>query len=112
MSVCLFCLSVLSVCFVCLSVLSVCLFCLSVCFVCLSFLSVCLPVAEGEVQDLRLCLKSADKELKEVKEERREETRAREVKIMGHLQKVRGREGRGDGWREGEGGRGGTEGKR
>ena len=106
------CLSVCFVCLFCLSVLSVCLFCLSVCFVCLSFLSVCLPVAEGEVQDLRLCLKSADKELKEVKEERREETRAREVKIMGHLQKVRGREGRGDGWREGEGGRGGTEGKR
>lgn len=45
-------------------------------------------VLASEVHDLRVCLKSADKELKELKEERKEERRAYEAKKMARLQQV------------------------
>ena len=44
---------------------------------------------DSEVQDLRVCLKSADKELDEVKNERREESNAHKTKVMSYIQKVR-----------------------
>lgn len=48
-------------------------------------------VLQSEVEDLRVCLKSADRELKEVKEEKSEEKRKHETKTMGYHQKVRER---------------------
>jgi len=47
-------------------------------------------VLESEVQDLRVCLKSADKELKEVREEKREEKRLSDLKITNYIEKVGG----------------------
>lgn len=47
-----------------------------------------LIVVESEVQDLRVCLKSADRELRELKDERREERRGHDTKVMAYLQKV------------------------
>ena len=49
----------------------------------------CVVVLESEVQDLRVCLKSADKELKEVRDEKREEKRSSDLKITNYIQKVR-----------------------
>ena len=45
-------------------------------------------VLTSEVQDLRICLNSADKELKELKTEKNEERRSYESKVMVYLQKV------------------------
>ena len=43
------------------------------------------------MQDLRVCLKSADKELKEVKEEKRDEKRSHDGKISTYIHRVCGR---------------------
>ena len=43
---------------------------------------------ESEVYDLRVCLKSADKELKEVKDEKGEMKRSHDSKVMSYAQKV------------------------
>ena len=45
-------------------------------------------VTTSEVRDLRVCLKSADRELKELKDERKEERRGYETKKMARLQQV------------------------
>ncbi len=47
-----------------------------------------LAVFESEVHDLRVCLKSADRELKELKEERIEDSNSHNSKVMGYVQKV------------------------
>ena len=41
------------------------------------------------MQDLRVCLKSADKELKEVRDEKKEEKRSYDTKITNYMQKAR-----------------------
>ena len=46
-------------------------------------------VLDSEVQDLRVCLKSADKELKELKDEMREEKSSHDNKATTYVLKVR-----------------------
>ncbi len=41
------------------------------------------------MQDLRVCLKSADKELKEVRDEKKEEKRCYDNNITSYMQRVR-----------------------
>jgi len=45
-------------------------------------------VLDGEVVDLRVCLQSADKELRELRAQRREEERVHESRLMEHMQRV------------------------
>ena len=45
-------------------------------------------VLDSEVVDLRVCLQSADKELEELRMERKAEGRVHESRLMEHMQRV------------------------